>query len=257
MKGSSSSGPQRSALTPQSSCCRLCLASTVMWLWLCFAVASSRAQEESTSLTLEHALQPGHFSIRGHIYLKNANFFLLSSAESISSSAQLHQHDLSTHDHAALKQLIANEERYQIRVKLPHARGENPTYVMASIPSCALLASHMEDFLQVRLDQFGNIMSLDYHVANADCSHNSDAPTLEESVRFNTEISVATPKEGSKPLRLAEKPPSETEQKDERGFFAKYWWIIVPVVLLMLLGGVQAPSEAAGGGGGGGGGGGR
>jgi len=216
------------------------------------------------TISLEHALTPNNFTPRGQISFRNTNLFLLSNTNKISSSVQFSQSELSPSDAKNLQKLIANGNRYQIRVRVPNPKDPwgRPNYLVASIPACALQASNFADFIKLSLDQFGNVIGLDYRTANSDCSKVTPSTIGSGTLaHFDTKVRLGFGVEGSKVLRSEEVPEAVAKEKEanEKGFFAKYWMYLLPAVLLFMLGGLQAPQEpgqggeptAAGGGGGG------
>ena len=55
------------------------------------------------------------------------------------------------------------------------------------LPQCALLASNLADSLRLTLDQFGNVVGVDYRTATADCgSATGEQPTVPSINRLSS-----------------------------------------------------------------------
>lgn len=164
---------------------------------------------------------------------------------------RLSQPALSSSDLHALKEAAASGGRYQVRLQLPLTKDtrRQMDFITASVPACALLASNLADSLRLTLDQFGNVVGVDYRTATADCGSATEQPT---SSKFDTKVSLNVGAEAPKPFRQELETPEAAKEKaeGEKGFIAKYWMYIVPFVLVLLFSGGMGgqESEAAQGG---------
>ncbi|ELR25482.1 Hypothetical protein ACA1_295680 [Acanthamoeba castellanii str. Neff] len=149
------------------------------------------------------------------------------------------------------QEAAASGGRYQVRLQLPLTKDtrRQMDFITASVPACALLASNLADSLRLTLDQFGNVVGVDYRTATADCGSATEQPT---SSKFDTKVSLNVGAEAPKPFRQELETPEAAKEKaeGEKGFIAKYWMYIVPFVLVLLFSGGmggQEPEAAQGG----------
>jgi len=195
------------------------------------------------TLTLEHALVPNSFKPRGQISFQTGNLLLLSDTNRISSSIHFSQSELSSSDVDQLKELIRNDRPYQVRVRLPFVKDSNKiSYVMSSVPACALVTSEFADSIKLHLDLFGNVVAVDYKTTSSECYELQGY--YGDSVKFSTKVRLSFGNEGEKPMRIEE--IAQPKEEDNRGFFAKYWYFILPVVLLLVVANMQAPADDSG-----------
>jgi len=196
------------------------------------------------TLSLEHALTPGNFKPRGQISYRNPNS-LLTSVNKISSTIKFSQTELSKEDKAKIRDLLNKDEHYQIRVRLPYS--SKLAYVTASVPACTLVASNFVDLIKLNLDQFGDIISIEYHTKVSSCTAMKDTSAWDSLDKMETTIRLGFGVEGARPLREAILSPEQAKQDEEskKGWFAKYWYFLIPVVIMFVISGLTGATEPA------------
>jgi len=163
------------------------------------------------------------------------------------------------------KNLAEADGNYIIRVKTPSG-----ATVTAFARACALVASNFREEWEVTMDQFGNLVSLNYVPKVAECA-GANTPKVSDTVQFETNVKLSYPWRGIRPeVKPGHGSPmapaqgassggdssassssssegADGEPQEEQSFLRKYWlYIAIPVVFLMMNG--VPPEEGAAGG---------
>jgi hypothetical protein len=157
------------------------------------------------------------------------------------------------------KKLVENDGNYVIRVKSPSGGS-----ITAFVRACALAASTFREDWEVTMDQFGNIIAINYTPKTQACPGPHIAQGL-QTAQFQTSVKLAYPWRGIRPEVKAGQAPGAVpgataqpendaaaqgsssdsdEPQEEQSFLRKYWlYIAIPVVFLMMNG--MPPEEGA------------
>jgi len=109
--------------------------------------------------------------------------------------------------------------------------------VLASVPACAIVASHFHDMVSLHVDAFGNVVGLDYTTPLTVCS---GALSSDSATSFSSTVRVVLPKPAEKVKEIRPKFSPEVEEVKQKeaeqpGFFSRYWMYILPIGCISLL----------------------
>jgi len=220
-----------------------------------------RAEDESVELSIEHSITSAAgkpvFSPRGTLFYRDPRGL---QGEGAKHSLHTSKTKVAGDDMDLFKKLVDNDGNYLVRVKSP-----NGAMVSAYARACALVASNFKEDWDVTMDNFGNIVAINYSPHVPDCT-GVKSSQLKDHAIFETSAKLAYPWRGIRPevksgqgappggAAGAPQPAAQSssggtqqggEPEEEPSFLRKYWlYIAIPVVFLMMQ---SAPEEGAGG----------
>ncbi|KAI8116928.1 ER membrane protein complex subunit 10 [Lucilia cuprina] len=140
---------------------------------------------------------------------------------------------------------------YRLKAVVEYPNGLKRTFFTAN-KACNLLSSQLNDELWISIDANGYVNALSLSTSDGDFT---DCSTLDFSnlsiTEFNTEVLIKHTELAPIPdtasfiqkIEREREARERGENKDNRGFFAKYWMYIVPVVLLVFISGATNPEQ--------------
>ncbi|XP_023307263.2 ER membrane protein complex subunit 10 [Lucilia cuprina] len=196
------------------------------------------------SIELQHALNPNeqdNFSYRGNISVPSLNSGLFNIAQNV----------LTKKDLDNLRAISVSDGFYRLKAVVEYPNGLKRTFFTAN-KACNLLSSQLNDELWISIDANGYVNALSLSTSDGDFT---DCSTLDFSnlsiTEFNTEVLIKHTELAPIPdtasfiqkIEREREARERGENKDNRGFFAKYWMYIVPVVLLVFISGATNPEQ--------------
>jgi hypothetical protein len=172
---------------------------------------------------------------------------------------------------AVLRELMARDAVY--RVKFVAAGQSEANAVMASVPACALVASHFHETFIFHSDPYGSLLSVSYRTPLSSCLPSSEATAILDAAGEDAnmvtkgKVSFGRPGEKAKmhvrpgfdassqaaaqAVGSDAPPPAAAPEKNADGstppppqsFFQRYWIYLVPLGIFMVIQAVVAPPE--------------
>ena len=234
--------------------------------------------DEDTPHTLQlrilHALGSAPFTPRGEVTL-NYNPSKRSGGKAItfSSGQKISRKELS----ALFKSAGAAASSALYRVKfVPATAASDDEGIVASVPACALVASHMHETFLFHSDPYGTLLGVASRTPITECLSSSEQEKVlsdpaNDVLKTKGKVSFGRPGEKAK-LHVrpgfdasaqaaaqavgSEAPPPAAAATVERNadgtpvpppqtFWQKYWIYIVPLGIFMVIQAVMAPPESA------------
>ncbi|KAM7357386.1 ER membrane protein complex subunit 10 [Cochliomyia hominivorax] len=196
------------------------------------------------NIEMYHAINPNdldHFVYRANISVPSLN----------SGFSSIAQKKLNLEELDNLKKISLSDGFYRLKAIVEYPNGSKRTFFTAN-KACNILSNQLNDELWISIDFNGYVNALFLSTPEGDFK---DCLTIDFSHlntrEFNTEVLI-------KHVELAPIPDTASfiqkiererearergENKDNRGFFAKYWMYIVPVVLLVFISGATNPEQ--------------
>ncbi|XP_065359656.1 ER membrane protein complex subunit 10 [Calliphora vicina] len=196
------------------------------------------------NIELKHALNPNeldNFVYRANISVPSLNSGLFNIAQEV----------LTKNDLDNLKSLSVSDGFYRLKAVVEYPNGSKRTFLTAN-KACNLLNSQLSDELWLSIDANGYVNALSLSTSEGDFT---DCTMLDFSnmaiTEFNTDVLIKHTELAPIPdtasfiqkIEREREARERGENKDNRGFFAKYWMYIVPVVLLVFISGATNPEQ--------------
>ncbi|XP_037807736.1 ER membrane protein complex subunit 10-like, partial [Lucilia sericata] len=149
------------------------------------------------------------------------------------------------------KAISVSDGFYRLKAVVEYPNGSKRTFFTAN-KACNLLSSQLNDELWISIDANGYVNALSLSTSDGDFTDCSmlDFSNL-STTKFNTEVLIKHTELAPIPdtasfiqkIEREREARERGENKDNRGFFAKYWMYIVPVVLLVFISGATNPEQ--------------
>jgi hypothetical protein len=234
------------------------------------------AGDEDTPHTLQlrilHALGSAPFTPRGEVTLNyNPSKRAGGKAITFSPGQKISRKDLSALFTSA--GAAASSALYRVKF-VPASATSDDEGVVASVPACALVASHMHETFLFHADPYGSLVGVASRTPITDCLSAGEqekvlADTANDLLKTKGKVSFGRPGEKAK-LHVrpgfdagaqaaaqavgSEAPPPAAAASVERNadgtpvpppqsFWQKYWIYIVPLAIFMVIQAVMSPAE--------------
>jgi len=186
-------------------------------------------EDGSALFMLEHSISDDQWKPRGNVELQFGKQNPVKFADTQLSSADL----------AELKKLVDNHGYYRIRLVPTKPAGTPDSYVMASVPACALVASGYRELLNFHSDVYGNIIAVDYRTPITQCEALPAIKTSDKA-EFKPKGKILFGRTGERPKDVRsqvqqEEEAAKNDKEPKKGFFAQYWMYIIPGVLIVFM----------------------